>query len=99
MEMVFILSLSSSKRLQAASKVSLFIPSVLRSTATRRQFRKFCMKKHKVQVLKVSLVSPKEQDDQIKAAVHQSSGTELNDTDFDSVVKYLAENRGNSQLY
>ena len=30
----------------------------------------------------------------IKAAVHQSSGTELNDTAFDSVVKYLAENRG-----
>ena len=30
----------------------------------------------------------------IKVAVHQSSGTELNDTAFDSVVKYLAENRG-----
>ena len=30
----------------------------------------------------------------IKAAVHQSSGTELNDTAFDSDVKHLAENRG-----
>ena len=30
----------------------------------------------------------------IKAAVHQSSGTEHKDTAFDSVVKYLAENRG-----
>ena len=39
---------------------------------------------------KATFLSPKS----IKAAVHQSSSTELNDTAFDSVVKYLAENRG-----
>ena len=39
---------------------------------------------------KATFLSPKS----IKAAVHQSSGTELNDT---AVVKYLAENRGSIQ--
>ncbi len=61
METVFILSLSNSK---AILKVSLI------GTATRRQFRKFCVKKHKI-----SWVNPKEKA--IRAAKFISSTLSL----------------------
>ena len=63
MKMIFTLNLKNSKR-EATLKVSLFIGSVLTGIATRGLFRKLCVKRHKVQVLKMLWPNLRDQGDQ-----------------------------------
>ena len=63
MKMIFTLNLKNSKR-EATSKVSLFIGSVLIGISTRGLFRKLCIKRHKVLVLKMLWPNLREQGDQ-----------------------------------
>ena len=80
MKMIFTLNLKNSKR-KATSKVSLFIGSVLTSIATRGLFRKLCMNRHKVQVLKMLWPNLREQGEQNSKNFH-----------FFSIVSFVEEN-------
>ena len=63
MKMIFTLNLKNSKR-EATSKVSLLIRTVFAGIATRGLFRKLCVKRHKVQELKMLWPNLREQGDQ-----------------------------------
>ena len=69
MKLIFTLNLKMSKR-EATLKVSLFIGSELTSIATRGLFRKLCIKRHKVQVLKMLWPNLREQGDQNSKKIH-----------------------------
>ena len=75
-KMIFTLNLKNSKselensKREATSKVSLFIGSVLTGIATRGLFRKLCVKRHKVQVLKMLWPNLREQGNQNNKFFH-----------------------------